>query len=212
MIKFIRQILSSQKGQIQPIVLALLAIGMLTISANLNYAATSLNNSRILKEGMKGVYAAEAGVEDVLWSLVNGVPPAANLPENVNQMTVNMQMEDRGAKTLYQGEYIEAEHHIDRIDVDGDIVWDEPAGAYKYTITVTLQHTETIHLDEVGARIPVGYTYQAGSAAIFAGNMSTDEPGETVEADKIRLTGDAKQLVEVLLPNQHPMLGTIDGF
>lgn len=42
--------------------------------------------------------------------------------------------------------------------------------------------------------------------------IGTDEPGEIVEAGKIRLTGDAKQLVEVLFPNQHPMLGTIDGF
>ena len=34
----------------------------------------------------------------------------------------------------------------------------------------------------VGARLPVGYSYQADSAAGFADNLSTDEPDETVDA------------------------------
>jgi len=37
-------------------------------------------------------------------------------------------------------------------------------------------------LQEVGARLPIGYSYQSGSAAGFASNLSTGEPSETVDA------------------------------
>jgi len=42
--------------------------------------------------------------------------------------------------------------------------------------------------------------------------LGTDDPRETVEAHGIRLSGDARRLVEVLFPNQHPALGSWDHF
>ena len=68
--------------------------------------------------------------------------------------------------------------------MDGDVVWEETAGAYKYTITVTWQPESgapVIHLEDVGARLPVGYSYQSWSAAGFAYNLSTNEPDEIVD-------------------------------
>ncbi|HUU21038.1 MAG TPA: GNAT family N-acetyltransferase [Phycisphaerae bacterium] len=77
-----------------------------------------------------------------------------------------------------------------------------------------------------GARERVGLRIRRGSvqvgdprptrSAIRGGDwiaqllIGTDEPGEVIEAGKIRLTGDARVLAEVLFPNQHPMLGTLD--
>lgn len=183
MARLLKQILSSQKGQAQPIVLALLVIGGLTIAASLNYTTTSLKSSRILEEGVKGVYAADAGVEDTLWFLARGTSPSTQLPENINRMEVNIQTEETGNTTLYLGELIQPGQHSDYLDVDGDMVWDEEAQAYKYTITVTWQPEapSILHLKEVGARIPVGYSYQSGSAASFAENLSTGEPDETLD-------------------------------
>ncbi len=40
--------------------------------------------------------------------------------------------------------------------------------------------------------------------------IATDEPGEIVDAAGIRLQGDAKHLIGVLLPNQHPVLAKWD--
>jgi len=182
MVRLLKQMISSEKGQALPIVLALLVLGGLTIAPSLSYAATSLNGSRILAEGVNGIYAADAGVEDALWCLENGISPPQQLPENINQMQVAIQTEEKGTYTLYLGELIQPGEHSDYLDVDGDMVEEEP-GVYKYTITVTLQHESTIHLVEVGARIPVGYSYQSGSANSFAENLSTNDDELTQTLD-----------------------------
>ncbi len=184
MIRLFKRIIVNEKGQALPAVLALLVLGGLTIAPSLNYSATSLNGSRIIEESLNGVYAAEAGVEDVLWSLQNVMPPSTQLVENINQMAVTMQTEDKGVYTIYLGELIQPGQHSDYLDVDGEMLWDEGAQAYKYIITVTWQPesgTPTIHLEEVGAKLPLGYSYQTGSAASFAVNLSTDEPSETTD-------------------------------
>ena len=184
MIRLLKQILSSEKGQALPVVLGLLVFGGLVIVPSLNYATTSLNASQILREGINGVYAADAGVEDALWSLGNGVSPATQLFENINNMPVTMQTEEKGTYTLYLGELIQPSEHGEYLDIDGEMVWDGEAEAYKYTITVTWlpnPGTPVIHLTGVGARLPPGYSYQTGSAALFAENLSTDEPDETVD-------------------------------
>ena len=184
MLKSLKQIISGEKGQALPAVLALLVIGGLVIAPSLSHTATSLNSSRIIGESMNGIYAADAGVEDALWSLGNGVSPATQLPENINNMPVTIQTEEKGTYTLYLGELIQPGEHSEYLDIDGELVWDDGAEAYKYTITVTWlpnPGAPVIHLTGVGARLPPGYSYQAGSAALFAENLSTDEPNETVD-------------------------------
>ncbi len=42
--------------------------------------------------------------------------------------------------------------------------------------------------------------------------IGSDEPGEIVEAAGIRVTGDARTLIEVLFPNQHPRLCALDEY
>ena len=51
-----------------------------------------------------------------------------------------------------------------------------------------------------------------GSDQIAQLLIGTDEPDEVVEAGGIRLTGDARKLIQVLFPNQHPQLGVWDSF
>jgi len=185
MARFLKQMIGSEKGQALPIVLALLVLGGLTVASALGYASTSLNSSRIIREDVKGVYAADAGVEDTLWLLANGLSPSAQLTENINQMAVAIQTEESGNYTLYFGEFIEVGVHSDYLGINGEMVWDEDAQAYEYTITVTWQPTSgdpVIHLDEVGTRLPQNYSYVEGSAANFAGNLSTDEPDETLDS------------------------------
>ena len=184
MIRFLQKMISSEKGQALPIVLALLVIGGLTITPSLNYTTTSLNSNRILGEGVRGTYAADAGIEDTLWSLRNGLSPSSQLSEPINRMAVATQTEDKGTYTICLGELIQPGEHNDYLDVDGEMVWDEGAEAYKYTITVTWQPeagTAVIHLNGIGARIPPGYSYQAESAAGFPGNLSTGEPDENLD-------------------------------
>ena len=183
MIRFLKHVITSEKGQVLPIVLALLVLGGLTIVPTLNYAATSLNSGQTIEKGVNGLYAAEAGVEDTLWCLKNdppvSYPYSYQLPENVNQMQVGIQTEDKGAYTLYFDEVVQTEQHSDYLSVDGEMIWDAGVEAYKYIITVTWQPDSgvtIIHLVEVGARLPIGYSYQPGSASDFVDNLSTSEP------------------------------------
>jgi hypothetical protein len=180
--KIFQRLLNSQKGQTLPIVLCVLAIGGLTVAANLNYATTSLNGSRITAEKSEAVYAAEAGVEDTLWRLAHYLTPQSQLGDSLNHMTVNLQTQNTGVYTLYLGELIEPGEHFDFLAVEWELVWDSGAGAYKYTVSVTLLETDsTVHLSEVGARLPPGFSYQAGSAAGFPNNLSNNEPSQTLD-------------------------------
>ncbi len=184
MLRFLKQIIADEKGQALPVVLALLIVGGLMVTPTLNYAATSLNSGRIIEKGVNGLYAADAGVEYALWYLKNAIPPPQQLPENINRMEVALQSEELGTYTLYFGELIQTDGHVNYLSVEGEMVWDGTAGAYKYTITVIWQPESgipVIHLEEVGARIPLGYGYQSWSAASFAENLSTNEPDEVVD-------------------------------
>jgi hypothetical protein len=183
--KFWRLILKGELGQALPITLALLVIGGLTVIPSLGLNYTSVKTSNALHTAMKGTYAADAGVEDALWSLSNGQSPSTQLSDNINDMQVAMQTVDEGSYTLYLGEFIEPGEHSDYLDVTSNMTWDAGANAYKYSITVTWQPgsgNSTIHLEGVGARIPIGYSYEAGSAAGFTENLSTDEPDETLDS------------------------------
>jgi len=184
MVRLLKQFLSSQKGQALPIVLALLAIGGLTIAVSLNYATTSLKGSRILGEGTKGIYAAGAGVEYALWSVgINGTPAEEvleQLSENINQMAVNIQTENKGTFTLYCGELDEPGAKSNYLALMSSISWVEGT-RYKFEITVTWQPESgqpTLHLETTGARIPVGYHYEEESVT-RSDNEAACEPDIT---------------------------------
>jgi len=186
---FWKQIARDGRGQALPLVLILLALGGLVITPCLSYASTSLNAGQIVEENVRGALAADAGVEDVLWCLGNSAPTHTSLSETVNGMTVTMQVEEKGICTIFAGEWVTVGQHVDWLTVAGDMAWDGGAGAYKYTITITSQAGSgtTIHLAEVGACLPVGYDYQPGSAANFGDNLSTDEPGDTLDVSGAHL-------------------------
>ncbi len=184
----LKRVIDDEAGQALPIVLVLLVLGGLMITPSLNYAATALNYSRTIDKSIHGLYAADAGVEDALWHLQNGIPPSQQLSENIDQMELTMQTEDKGTCTAYCDTLVEASGHSDYLSVDGEIIWDEEAAAYKYTITVNWEGgSSTIHLKEVGARLPLDYSYQPGSAASFANNLSTAEPEEILDSSGARV-------------------------
>ncbi len=185
-----QQITKGEKGQALVIVLALLVVGGLLVAPSLNYAATSLNAGRIVKQNVKGIYAADAGIEDALWKLKNDPPAPAfyPLPEPVNQMEVTIETEEKEEYALYYGDLIVVgeppQNFPDYLAVDGKMEWVEEEGAYEYTITVTWQPWSgdpVIMLDEIGVRLPAGYSYQSGSADSFGDNLSDDEPEDKTD-------------------------------
>ncbi len=185
MLRILKKILKGEAGQAFPIVLAMLVIGGLTIVPSLNLTFTSAKTSNMLEQGIKGTYAADAGVEETLWSLANGESTPTQLSDDINDMQVDIQTVNEGEYTLYLGEFIEPSEHSKYLDVTGNMTWDAGANAYKYTITITWQAesgTPPIKLEGVGARIPIGYGYVDESAADFTENLSADEPDETLDS------------------------------
>ena len=177
MIKLFKK-LGSERGQVLPLVLAFLAIGSLTIVPSLNYVTSNLNSSRSLNSAMKGTYAADAAIENTLWSLARSIAPPAQL-NGLNDMSVSIQTENKGEFTLYFGELIQPGVHNDYLDIASSVIWDEGVSAYKFTITTTWQPNEgepVIHLEAIGTRLTPGYEYVDSSAALFAANLSQDEP------------------------------------
>jgi len=186
--------MKGEKGQALPIVLALLILGGLIIAPSLGLASASLNAGKIVKENVKGVFAADAGVEHAIWCIRNSTVPPAQLPENVNQLQVEILAEDLGPYTLaYEDEVLDvsASEHYDWIALEGQMVWNEGAEAYNYTITVTRlpECDGGIKLTEVGARLPVGYSYEPSSAALFGDNLSTGEPDDTLDGAGAHMLG-----------------------
>ena len=182
--RLLKRIIGSEHGQALPVVLALLALGGLTIVPSLNYAATSLDSSRNIQKDMYGVYAADAGVENVLWCLSDNVSPPAQLTENINGLEVSIQTEEQGDYSICFGEFVQAEGHSNWLSVVGEMEW-EYGDTYKYTITVTWTAepgSPSIKITGIGARLPEGYGYQDNSAALFAENLSTEEPDEVQDA------------------------------
>ncbi len=192
MVRLFKQFLSGQKGQALAIVLCLLAIGGLTIAVSLNYATTSLKGSQIVEEKTEGLYAAGAGVEYALWALTHDEwlidpddgpplnPLVTELSENISGMTVGIQTGNEGTFTFYLGDLIyhaPPQVNVDWLEVSGNIT-EVSSGIYQYTVTLTLteEGPQSLGIEAVGARLPVGYSYNATSAADFGNNISTDEP------------------------------------
>jgi len=194
---------SYERGYALISTLVCLMVCGLIIAALLGYANTTLRARASLERNIKGLYDADAGIEHVIWCLGSGATPATNLPQTVNNNDVLMEIQDMGERCMYAGEWITLGSHSDWLLIDGNLIYDEFEEAYKYTITVTWNGQSTIHIAEVGARLPVDYTYQEESAAIFVDNLSTDEPDKDTDFD-------GAQLVNWVLPPPRPSVNEDD--
>lgn len=178
----------NQRGQVLPIVLAAMLLGSVSIVPVLNQAGTALKSARMYEVRMRGTYAADAGIEQVMWSLVEGQQFPSQIPGGVNGMSVNLTATTMGIHTVYLGQLIPANEHYTYIGIAGDVVWDAGAQKYKYTSTVSWQGgSSTIHIAGIGARLPDGYTYTTGSAAGFSGNLDLGEPVLQIDSENAQL-------------------------
>lgn len=162
--------------------LVCLALGGLIIAPLVSYTGTSVHSVSLKKASMLGLYAADAGIEDILWALKKGAQPPSSLSQSVNGMQVTMDTVNKGSYTLVAGDWeTNGGTHASDLSITTSMVWDAGHNAYKYTITATYSGTGQCKLIEIGARLPVSYNYETGSAALFGGNLSTAEPTNTLD-------------------------------
>src|SRR4030042_2611025 len=94
--KILKNILKNESGQVLPMALVLLVLGGLLIVPMLSLMTTSLNANRMVDVKTSATYAADAGIQDALWKMGDGVDLFASgdsydLTENLNGMTVTVE-------------------------------------------------------------------------------------------------------------------------
>ena len=90
----LNKLIRGEKGQALIIVLILLLLGGLIIAPLLGFMSTGLKAGQVFEVKMNGLYAADAGIEDACWKLMNGEVPDAVIPfcnlTDVNGMDVEV--------------------------------------------------------------------------------------------------------------------------
>jgi len=93
-----------EKGQALILVVILMLLGSLIIAPLLGFMSTGLIVGQVYEVKMKGLYAANAGIEDAMWKLLNGyyLPPH-NLTDvnGMNVTVVEIGQESTADGTLY---------------------------------------------------------------------------------------------------------------
>jgi len=139
MMSRLRQLIKGNRGQAMIAALVFMALGGLIIGPLINYTGTSMKTVSLKKSGMLGLYAADAGIEDVLWSLKQGTTPHTSLSQSLNGMQVTMNTVSKGYYTLAAGEWVafSPSGHFAGLSLSSSITWDAGNNAYRYIITVT---------------------------------------------------------------------------
>jgi hypothetical protein len=110
--KLLKEINKEESGQTFILVLIMLLLGGLIIASLLGYMSTGLTAGQICKVRMDELYAADSGVEDALWQIVQNVPdlpkegdPAYSysiIPVNDKNVDVDVEhVETRYAEVTY---------------------------------------------------------------------------------------------------------------
>ncbi|HEY94008.1 MAG TPA: hypothetical protein G4O15_03625 [Dehalococcoidia bacterium] len=171
----------SQRGVALVMVLALLALGGLTIAGSLNYVSTIIYDNRLSGYAMDCMYSAGAGIEYAIWALENDEVIPAQLSDSVNGKTILLYIQDKGIFTLYCGDLIYVDDlpsHYDWLTTNGSAVCE--GNSCNYTISIHYSgDAQQRKLTELGAKLPQGYGFVSGSPALFPDNVSFDDPDET---------------------------------
>jgi len=180
--KLLKKILRIESGQILPIALVLMVLGGLLIVPTLRLMTTSLNTNRYVERNNVELYAADAGIEQIIWNLRhNQYDPQLNpdgftvLQDGDDPVTLEFNLNDRV------------------VEVEAYKPTGEPLRITS-TATSTDGHSTTI---VCRANAQADYSYFFDAAITSAGDV-TIKPGTEVTGDVV-YGGD--------LTNQ----GTIDG-
>jgi len=166
--KLLQILRRNERGQGLIIVLITVAVGGLLAAATLGYAGTILKNNIAEARYVNRLCAAEAGVEDALWSMKNHItlPSQYSLPQDLNnaRVTLNYTPGSAGIYNLFSGAW-SLSVHADFLNIKSTI---ETLGGNNYlkieiAKPADFDITKNITIDTISAQLPAGYTYQSDS-------------------------------------------------
>jgi len=193
-----------QAGQALILVLILLAIGAVLVVPSLRLTGTALMNSPIVERQIKGLYAADAAQEYILWKLLYDVTwrnenlgiEDEDIPYsfafNVCDVPVSASVVMRAVPG--KGGMVLATEHIIRPTktVVPDMVDNDYSGPYTYTIKLEqLSEDNSQGLDAVYDVLPKGLEYEPGTSwiRVDGGGWTQDigEPSFFTKGGQVRL-------------------------
>ena len=186
-------------GQALILTMILLLVGTLIIAPLLGFMSTGLLAGQVFEERMTELYAADAGVEDALWQLINN-PPASypysySLPD-VNEMSVSVLIEE--VTTLY-GVFVGGGGiHEDWLELGSElVVYEDPdgdgTGVYTWRLSLTNKHNSNISIHSITVSYNMELSYLSGGlddedvAGLVKGSFNDGTPTE-VDAGSKKLT------------------------
>ncbi len=189
-----------------PLMLAMLMIGSLVIIPSLDYISTSINSSKRIEGKVKGLYAADAGVEDGLWRLAHDPPasfPYSYQINNINGLTVSVTM--NRAESIGGEEVGGGGTHEDWLLIGRTVSYNAGEGLYYYTLALTNRCEANIKLTQILIDLPRDLTY----AGPTGGDITTAGP-TTINGDPaygITLIWDFPPPLPTIQPGSNPGMG-----
>lgn len=95
--RMLNRLIRNEQGRVLILAMILLAVGGLIIVPLLAFMSTGLAASQMFEQKMEGLYAADSGVEDALWKIMNDPPasyPYSYQLTDVNGLTVDIVIEE----------------------------------------------------------------------------------------------------------------------
>ena len=197
-----------ETGQAFILVLILLLVGGLMISPLLGFMSTGLIAGQANEERMVELYAADAGIEDALWKLMNNQVPAEedqpyHLTVNGKDVEVTVSTDEDTATTLLinldvlpdnPSSYNKAKPHAAWLVVYAPIESSTTPGTYD-TYRITGFYSSTQKRDVIGTGYWIHRYTGDGSAWIpwdvtEDNNLVLDVNGDGDEVDQLDIDGD----------------------
>lgn len=172
MINWFSRLRKGEEGAALLVVLVMMTVGSLLIVPTLNFVSTSVQTGEVFEEKLEALYAAEAGVEDALWVMVNDKPssfPHSFELTSINGMTVSVVID---AVSAIAGQDVGTGGvHDDYLIITKSAVYNE--GIYDYTLTITNDGTGNVKVEMILIDFPPGLDYVLDSTG---GDLYNDNP------------------------------------
>jgi len=175
--RWLSRIRKGEAGLALPLVLTMLAVGSLLIVPSLNYVSTNLKTGKAIEKNLEGLYAADAGVEDALWRLINDKPasfPYSYQIADINGMSVSVVIDE---VTTIAGEEIGSPGgHLDWLEITKSVSYNTELGIYSYEMYLTNKCDTNIKIQKILIDFPPSLEYVNGSTG---SDFTTDDPTVT---------------------------------
>jgi len=159
-----------ERGQALVLTIILLLLGSLIIAPLLGFMSTGLIVGQVFEKKTEGLYAADAGVEDAIWKIMND-PPASYPysypdPLTVNGMSVNITID--AVTTFYTLDVGSGQGHNEWFEVESERVQlpyydaDEDAYIHEWQLSLTNKTNSEESVEKVIIGYPNELSYLSG--------------------------------------------------